>query len=469
MKKTILGLLIFLSMSAMAQKPNTDTKLDALRNEKNQSTLQHKINNLENGNAEDLDLLIRYYAKDAKKKDAISKKLLRKYPDSQNAVMLRLTSFLKLSEPQMEALLQTMIKSYPGVNLDREKYVVANGYAAIDNVQKATAINNTMKDPVFRLNSLIDIIQALADLKNPAALEICDKELGKAKAFKNQTAHVGFFKLIPKNTYYNFIDVYAKLLFNAGRDAEAYKYTTEAYNNKKDKDQELIDNYALLSSMNGKYQKSLPVLAKGVKDGKSDPRYLEQVRIGYAKLNPGKDVDAYVATLQEEFKAKIRATVEKKMINETPPDFYVKDVNGNKVTLADFKGKTIVLDFWATWCGPCVASFPAMQMAVNRYKNDPDVKFLFIHTCEHVADPLTDAKTFLAKRGYTNFSLYMDMIDPVLKKCPALEAFKIDGIPMKYVIDPQGKIRFEISGFAGSGEATAEEVSQMIELARKGS
>ena len=154
------------------------------------------------------------------------------------------------------------------------------------------------------------------------------------------------------------------------------------------------------------------------------------------------------------------------MIDEAAPAFSVTDVNGKKVSLSDFKGKTIVLDFWATWCGPCVESFPAMQMAANRYANDPEVKFLFIHCWENVADPLTDAKNFLSKRNYA-FDLYMDPVDPGTKRSPAAAAFKVNGIPAKFIIDGKGRIRFSVSGFAGKAEAAAEEVVQMVEMARK--
>lgn len=454
---------------AAQQKPEANPKLQALQNEKDQTVLQQKIKALEEGTAEDLDLLIQYYDKDAANRNAIIKKLLKKYPQSQYAGMQRLKAFLNLSggAPEMETLLQSMIRDYPNVNLDFEKSLVSSAYAEIPNTTKALGFINAIEDPIFKVRALSMTIDIIAAFDNKTALEIATKELEQVKKLKGQTAVSKPLKLDPKAAYDDYINTYGKLLFKADKNTEAYQYTAEAYNNIKDKDDELIENYAFLSSLNGKYEEALPVLANAVKEGKNEKRYIEQVRKGYAKLNPGKDVDAYIALLQKDFIDKIKTQVSKLMINEPAPDFTVTDVNGKIVSLADFKGKTIVLDFWATWCGPCVASFPAMQMAADRYAADPNVKFLFIHTWENVANPLADATSFLNKRDY-KFDLYMDPRSPTTKRSAAADAFKVSGIPAKFIIDGNGKVRFKVSGFEGKNEAAAEEVVQMVEIARKG-
>jgi hypothetical protein len=61
----------------------------------------------------------------------------------------------------------------------------------------------------------------------------------------------------------------------------------------------------------------------------------------------------------------------------------------------------------------------------------------------------------------------MDVRDPATRKNPAVSSFNVKGIPAKFVIDPQGNIRFETSGFGGTNEALVAELSAMIELSRQ--
>ena len=149
-------------------------------------------------------------------------------------------------------------------------------------------------------------------------------------------------------------------------------------------------------------------------------------------------------------------------LNKPAPDFKLQDLEGNWVSLSDLKGKVVVLDFWATWCAPCIKSFPAMQLAVDNYKDDPDVEFLFINTWEQRPDPLKAVKRLMEKRNF-DFQVLMDTKDPGTGKNPVVESYAVRGIPAKFIIDEKGNIRYQVSGFSGSNEEQVEKLTAMIE------
>ncbi len=166
---------------------------------------------------------------------------------------------------------------------------------------------------------------------------------------------------------------------------------------------------------------------------------------------------------------KLRLTIEKRMTDGDVPDILLKDLKGNEFSLKDLKGKTIVIDFWATWCAPCIAAFPGMQNAIEKYKNDPDVEFLFIATKEKGSWQERQNKIIeiLIKNNY-DFTVLMDYTLPEdSKEFVAAKEFTIGALPSKIIISPKGRIKFRSVGYSGDNKKLVEELSLMIEMAKK--
>lgn len=118
------------------------------------------------------------------------------------------------------------------------------------------------------------------------------------------------------------------------------------------------------------------------------------------------------------------------------PDFELPDVNGKKVRLSDFKGKVIILDFWATWCPPCRAEIPGFIELYNKYK-DKGVVIIGISLDE---GGVKDVLPFMKEFGINyhiligNYKVTQDYGG-------------IRGIPTTFVIDKKGNIRAKYVGY----------------------
>lgn len=118
-------------------------------------------------------------------------------------------------------------------------------------------------------------------------------------------------------------------------------------------------------------------------------------------------------------------------------DFTASLAGGGELTLSDNKGKVILLNFWATWCGPCVGEMPAFPRLVEKYGDD-----LALIAVDCGEDEAT-VKNFLETNGYT-FPVVLDLEGKVSALYPA------DGLPYTLLIDRDGKI---VSIHEGAGSA----------------
>lgn len=132
-------------------------------------------------------------------------------------------------------------------------------------------------------------------------------------------------------------------------------------------------------------------------------------------------------------------------------DFTGTLLNGGELTLSDYEGKVILLNFWATWCGPCVREMPAFPRLLEKYGDD-----LAVITVNLQEDEQTVAD-FIAENNY-EFPVVLDTDGAVGKLYPT------DSIPYTIIIAPDGTISDTSIG-ADTAERMVEEYSAMIDAA----
>lgn len=141
-------------------------------------------------------------------------------------------------------------------------------------------------------------------------------------------------------------------------------------------------------------------------------------------------------------------------LDRVAPDFSLTDTKGNQWRLSELQGKVVVLNYWATWCGPCRQEFPHYSSMVDSYETADDVVFLAITTDNDHS--LT--REFLAENNY-RFTVLFDE--------GSATDFHVIGIPAHFILGPEGRIQYATSGFPGA-ERYNEEMRLRIDALRAG-
>ena len=379
-----------------------------------------------------------------------------------------------------EALYQIYVLRFPENSADPEstqeglKLRVAAAYLNNGDLKNFYRFEEQLKDKSNLIRTLNNVAYSWAQkdtlLNDAAALSKQSLDLLKQKIdhpVGEMYASAVQVKRNNERTYDEYADTHAYILFKMKRFGEAVAVEQPIIDHKLVVDSTLYEHYIQMLMAVQEYGKALTFAEFAIKSDIGTATTKGQLKVAYQKVKSDTvGFQNYLASLERLSQTKARDEVAKTMIDQPSPAFSLRDLDGKVVNLKDLKGKIVIIDFWATWCVPCKASFPGMQLAVNKYRSDPNVIFLFIDTYERTDNYRRDVKKYMTDNNY-QFKVILDDKNVKGKQGKVVVEYAVDGIPTKFVIDGNGHIRFKYVGYSGTPEKLLSEVVDMVELTKK--
>lgn len=452
--KYLLLFTLLLAINSVYCQQTTEETLKELREIKDRSLLESKLSALRAGSETEMITLLRYYNTQAAydERDSLQKMIVARFPSgtvAYEAFGSRLFSESDLD--RKEEMFKEAVILFPDRDMDRFRLSLGQSYINALDFKKAKELSGSIRNA--------ETLAMLAGSFEKKGTLLADSLMRSAIEIQRQDSSQ---KKVSSNLLYQ----YSMLLQKQERFDEAIEVARESYTNLERENENIASNYASLLTAKGNYLEAVNVLSGLIVKIPVREEVKSELRKVYRYAHPQSDVDSYMDSLRNVYLGHLKSELKQKMFNRPAHSILGKDSRGKTAKLKDFKGKILVLDFWATWCVPCKASFPAMQAAVNKYTGDPEVEFLFIHTSDNTDDPLKDATAYLQDHKFT-FNLLMDYRDPQTKKSPVAGSFGVRSLPTKLIVDGGGRVRFAVSGYYGNNEAVVDEISTMIQLLRE--
>lgn len=327
-------------------------------------------------------------------------------------------------------------------------------------------------EPALSLGAKASIIQAQRDdlayedemekgrkFQNRRQYEEALKSFKRANEMRDKKSPESFLWMAQAyqglEAYKNVVETCEKLIALAGSDAQVRAVACN------------LKGIALQSLAEGKDQKRLREAESVFREGLALNTGLPilHYNLGFTLMQQGRDPEG-IAEMQEYLEREPKGPKfdEARKLLENPrrsreayaPDFSITTSDGEYITLEDLRGKVVLLDFWATWCAPCVASVPALRALHKRYEKEAVVMIAISSDSEVEA-----WRTFIAKNQMV-WPQYRDRDHKVQR------AFEVRAYPTYIVIDHEGITRFRGTGFGSAGTGSLEEaIRKALKLATK--
>jgi thiol-disulfide isomerase/thioredoxin len=124
-------------------------------------------------------------------------------------------------------------------------------------------------------------------------------------------------------------------------------------------------------------------------------------------------------------------------MNRPAPNFTLRDLGGQEVSLDQFKGKIVLMDFWATWCGPCRMTMPLLERLQKEYSS------VMVQLAVNQYEPIEEVREYVQSQG-VHARVLLD------EEGSVSAAYRVGSIPMQVLIDREGILRYVQLGFSPS-------------------
>ena len=408
--------------------------------------------------------------------DSLRQVSAKKFPKSKLAREQYVTNVFNKQETAIdkEKSYKQLLKKWPIPKTDEIKiaydYLIANvasSYANEGNKAKALEYVGQLNERFWRAQGLIPVATALLnDGDTAAAIPLIETSIEDALYYMNlpkeqQDNKAGFAAV----GYPSYVSQLADIYSNQGKHEQVIELLENAISKNPKNIERFSNSYYKALENSGRKLEALQQLEIIYNTGSFSLK--PKMKEIYTSLNgTDKGFDNYIQRLNVQVEKSIKDHIAQYAVNKPMPNFELINLNGEKVSLASLKGKTVVLDFWATWCGPCVNSFPGMKASQEMYAEDKDVQFLFVNTWERDKNYKENVAKFISKNNYPFNVLFDDQRDADSGKILA-EKLGIQGIPAKFIVDKEGIIRYQLMGSKPDVDYIKLEMKELIESVKK--
>jgi thiol-disulfide isomerase/thioredoxin len=394
--------------------------------------------------------------------DSIRQVARQNYPESEAGYSMRINEINSETDKNVKEMrLLQLLKNETAENhrfFSRAHEILFNHYASLKQTDKALyhldKINkdftpytaSTLKGQAeVLLNSGIALETALRLAKH--ALVLSDTfPVGLIRHFP-ETGHIPSFvsrderKASTEKSTANMMTVIALIRNKQGFKDEAEGMIENAL--ALSEDIETLSNSGEFYQLTSNHQKAFNAYKKIMFAVPEDTISLARMKENYAGMNKGlSGWEDQVKELNDFWKKEMMTRLKKEIINKNSPEFVknLVDIDGKPVSPNFIQDKIVVVNFWATWCVPCIKEMPYVQNAYEKYKDRKDVLFMIVNSGSN--NTLQDAQGWSGNKIYSFPKFYNN--DRTIG-----EKFGFNVIPATYIIDKKGKVRFETIGFEG--------------------